>query len=91
MKFQKELLQAVVCNDTDEAELIAEEITDTSRWSVHYRAVFKYQDKFYSATYSIGATEMQDERPFEYDPCMVECPEVVPVERVVTVYEVKEG
>ncbi|UZD72353.1 hypothetical protein [Bacillus siamensis] len=54
---------------------ILEEITDTSRWSIHYRIVFAYQDKFYETTYREGATELQEERPWEYDD-QVECFEV---------------
>lgn len=54
---------------------ILDEIEDTSRWSVHHRIVFEYDGKFYETYYSEGATEMQDERPWEYDE-EVECDEV---------------
>ncbi|MED3792450.1 hypothetical protein P4571_08335 [Niallia alba] len=54
---------------------ILDEITDTSRWSVHHRIIFAYQGKFYETYYSVGATEMQDESPWEYDET-VECAEV---------------
>ena len=54
---------------------ILDEITDTSRWSVHHRIVFKHDDKFYETYYSEGATEMQDESAWEYDD-EVECDEV---------------
>ena len=54
---------------------ILNEITDTSRWSVYHRIVFGYEGKFYETHYSEGATEMQDESPWEYED-EVECDEV---------------
>ena len=54
---------------------IFDEMTDVSRWSIHHRIVFEDGGKFYSAHYSEGATESQDERPWEYDGD-VECSEV---------------
>jgi hypothetical protein len=54
---------------------LLDEITDTSRWSVHHRIIFPYQGRFYEAHYSEGATEIQDESPWEYDET-VECTEV---------------
>ena len=47
---------------------VFDEIVDTSRWSVQHNCVFKDNDgKFYETFYSIGATECQDERPWEYE------------------------
>lgn len=64
---------------TDELDLpysaLLDEITDTSRWSIHHRIIFDYQGKFYQAHYSEGATEMQDESPWEHED-EVECVEV---------------
>ena len=54
---------------------IHDEIVDTGRWSIHHRIVFQDNGKFYSTHYSVGATESQDERPWEYDN-EVECSEV---------------
>lgn len=54
---------------------ISDKIIDTSRWSVLHKIVFEDNGKFYSTTYSVGATEMQDERPWEYQ-TKVECTEV---------------
>lgn len=56
-------------------DAILDEITDTSRWSIHHRIVFSYQGKFWETYYSEGATEMQDESPWEYED-EVECCEV---------------
>jgi len=50
-------------------------IIDSSRWSIQHKIVFAYEDKFYQAYYSKGATEMQDESPWEYEE-EVECIEV---------------
>lgn len=64
------------------------EIIDTTRWSVVYDIVFEHDGKFYRTSYSVGATESQDESPWEYDDD-VNCHEVelkeVTVERWVPV------
>ena len=52
-----------------------DEIVDTGRWNIQHRCVFADGDKFYEAYYSVGATECQDEQPWEYDE-NVECSEV---------------
>jgi hypothetical protein len=92
MKFKKEDLKALVYEDFDSEvwEVIENNIVDTSRWSTIYEMVFKYQDKFYQTGFSRGATESQDESPYEYDGDEIECKEVVQVEKVVKVWTIKE-
>lgn len=74
-------------------ESVQKEIVDTSRWSIMYEQVFSVtQDgvtKFYSTGWSEGATENQDESPYEYEDDEIECTEVVPVEKTITVYVAK--
>jgi hypothetical protein len=71
---------------------VFKEIVDTNRWSIHHRIIFSDKGKFYEAYYSEGATECQDESPWEYDKT-VECTEVelkeVVVKKWVPVEEVK--
>lgn len=44
-----------------------------SRWSVHHELVFKDKDgQCWSTEYRCGATELQDEQPWEYED-KVEC------------------
>lgn len=45
---------------------VLETVLDVSRWSVHKRAVVEKDGKFYEMYFSVGATEMQDEGPFDY-------------------------
>ena len=85
----KELLDLMVGGNTKEwvdvdneqfpvnFEMVQSELVDTSRWSNIHEVVYKDLDsgKFYSSTYSVGATECQDERPWEYDD-EIECTEV---------------
>lgn len=83
-------LRDLASGDTvDGLEEVSNLLTGTSRWAVQYRLVFKDTEtgKFYEANYQRGATESQDERPFEYDGALVECHEVRPVEKTVVVYE----
>lgn len=74
MKFSKEFLLEEL-----EEDPVLEEIFDKRRWSIVYRRVFKFEGRFYETMYSIGATESQDEHPYEYDPDEIECKEVYPI------------
>lgn len=61
---------------------LEDKITGHGRWSVVHEIVFELGGKFYRTTYSIGATEMQDERPWQYEDS-VTCEEVKRVEKVI--------
>lgn len=65
---------------------IEDRITGTGRWTTHHRMIFAHAGHFYSATYSVGSTEMQDEGPWEYEK-EVECTEVHQVEKTIKVWE----
>lgn len=85
MLFKKEDLIDLTCSssilvDGDKLELVEDRLVDSSRWSLHYSLIFRYRDKFYATSYSRGATEMQDESPFDDYDDEIECLEVVPVE-----------
>lgn len=55
---------------------IKDDIIDHQRWSVVHEIIFKDNDgKFYKTHYSEGATESQDESPWECDND-IECTEV---------------
>ena len=54
---------------------IYDKVTDNSRWSIFHDMVFKDNEKYYQTSYSVGATECQDERPWEYED-EIECVEV---------------
>lgn len=84
--FPKETLQDILYGDTDGK--VHDEIVDTSRWSIQHWMVFKADDGLhYAVSYSVGATEQQDETPFEFDPDEIECQRVELVEKVVTEWE----
>ncbi|MNW57758.1 hypothetical protein D3C74_355830 [compost metagenome] len=72
MKFKTSYLK----NELDlPYSAMVDEITDTSRWSVHHKIIFEHDGKFYRAYYSEGATEMQCESPWENED-EVDCDEV---------------
>lgn len=76
----------IIWGDNPDFEILEERQTGSSRWSIHYRTILKRKDgKFFEVKYSKGATECQEERPFEYT--KAEFTEVFPVEKVITVYE----
>ena len=86
MKFTKEFLQDLVSHELD-VEVIKDELIENDRWSLHYSMIFKLDGKFYETYYQRGATEQQDEQPYEYDNNEIDCYEVFPVEKTITIYE----
>jgi len=76
MKFKKEMLQEIVYDDCMFAEMVEDNIIDNTRWSIIHKMVFRYKDRFYQVIYSEGATEQQEEIPFEHAAEEIECPEV---------------
>ena len=88
-KFPAEELRDILYEDSEIGTVIEDEIEDNGRWSICHSLVFKYEDKFYQTSYSVGATEYQDERLWQYDD-EVECVEVEPVETTVIKYKAKK-
>lgn len=73
--------------------VIANEITDTGRWTVHHRLTFRLdgqaENEAWRVNYRTAATEQQDERPWEYDK-EVTATLVRLVEKLVKVWEPAE-
>lgn len=87
MKFTPEfLIDSLYSPDT-----VLDEIVSHGRWTVGHRRIFRHEGKLYQTLYWVGATETQDESPYQYARGLVECPEVQAVEKLVTVYEVVPG
>lgn len=78
--FKRDFMLDVLSNDIENAKVIKDEIYENSRWSIRSELIFKFENKFYSTCYSRGATEQQDESPWECDGEDIECLEVKPVE-----------
>lgn len=88
LDISAEVAREVVYGDgPDDIELIHDRIVDTRRWSIDHEVIVKHDGRFYRDTYSEGATEMQDESPWEYSEPNFR--EVFPVERTIIVYEDK--
>lgn len=88
MNFRKEdLINLVEENYKGEIEVMQIELVDTTRWSIVYSLVLKFKNRFYQTSFTRGATENQDESPFEYEDDEIDCSEVTRVEKTVTVYE----
>jgi hypothetical protein len=90
VKFNKRDLEELLEDDHGDFKKIKCDMVDKTRWSIVNELVFQYKNEFYKTTYSYGATESQDERPFEYDPEEIECEEVYPVQKTITVYVPKK-
>ena len=87
MKLTREEAQDIVYDDNDDWSMVETHIVTNSRWSIIHEGVFEHlpTGKFYQLCWSVGATEQQDESPFEYeDPEPVE---VEQIERLVNVWE----
>jgi len=66
---------------------ISEEIVDHSRWAVGYHIIVQRENdgKFFSSSYKVGATESQDQSPYDYDTPVFK--EVFRVEKTIITYE----
>jgi len=82
MIFTKQSLLDCLYDESEILTKVIDEIDDQSRWSTYHTLVFKTNNegRFYRTGYSVGSTEMQDERPWEYEGDAIECEEVFPVE-----------
>lgn len=86
LNLSREKSREIVCDDSEDFTVINDKIVDQSRWSLLHEIVVQHNDtkKFYKSRYSIAATEMQDELPYQYTyPYWVE---VKPKEVTITIY-----
>lgn len=86
-KFPKEFLLDLLDGCDDGGKTIEDTVYDTRRWSIDHELIFSFEGKYYASCYSVGATEYQDESPWEFEPDEVECTEVQPVSVVTTEYQ----
>ena len=70
--FDKDMMKEII----DSPKVIKDEIIDNTRWSIIHSLIFEHEGRFYRTGYSVGATEYQDEQPFDYYDDGVECWEV---------------
>lgn len=67
-------------------KIVKNELVDNTRWNLVYDLVVEKDGRFFRTSYTTGATEMQDNSPFDYTKT-VEFEEVFPVEKTIVVYE----
>lgn len=87
LTLTKREAQESIWGDLEGFKLVENKITSTSRWSIHYELVIQREldGKYFRDYYTVGATEQQDEGPFEYDE--PDFNEVFPVEKVIVDFE----
>lgn len=66
IKLSKEEMLDIL-EEGDPSVIFRDRIVGISRWSNHHELVFQHRGKLYIAYYHRGATEYQDELPWEYD------------------------
>lgn len=86
VKFPREYMRDLLWGGAEGAKVVEDVLTGTGRWTINHRLTFEQNGVLYQTTYREGATECQDERPWEYV-SEVECVVVRPVEKTVVVYE----
>lgn len=77
----------IIYGYSEDYKVIQDNIVSHGRWSVRHEIVIQRlsDGKYFKDSYSEGATEMQDESPYEYnDP---EFEEVFPIEQVTIIYQ----
>lgn len=91
MEFDTEILKELVFGGSAEGfEVISEDIVETDRWSILYLMIFKTDNRYFSSYFRRGATEYQDESPYDGEGDKVRCIEVFPTEVKVIKYLTKE-
>ena len=83
-KFSKEYLMDVLGLPYE--NYIVNQIYETGRWENFHKLIFEDEGKFWKTTYAVGATEMQDSGPWDYED-QVKCTEVHQVEKLIKVWE----
>jgi len=83
MKFTPEQLEDKMYKS---GGMVEDKIIGHRRWSVTHSLVFEHDGKLYHTNYDAPATENQDCDPWGWRE-EIECPEVVPVQELVTVYK----
>jgi len=80
-------ISEIAWGDNPKFVQLSKDIVDKTRWSIHYRVILQRvsDNKFFETYYSVGATESQDQVPYEDDEMILT--EVFPVEKTITVYE----
>lgn len=87
LKLTGEKARDILYEGDAEFKVIKDKIIENSRWSIlHSLIIQRISDgKFFRDSYSVGATEMQDEGAWEYnEPNFVE---VFEKEKIIKVYE----
>jgi len=67
------------------ADVVRDQIVSHGRWTVGHELIFRRDGKLYRTHYQRGATESQDEGPWEYTNPVI-CTEVIAVEKTVVDY-----
>jgi len=88
LKFTIEDAQDIIFDLNKNFVTIEKQIIEISRWSIRYSIVIQRlsDGKFFKSCYSEGATELQDEQPYEYEDEAI-FKEVFPVEEMIIVYK----
>lgn len=87
--IEKEVAVDLAYGEYDDTifKIISNKIIDVSRWSYRKEIIVKtlIDERFWKSTYSIGATESQDEGPYDYSDPIFE--EVFPEQVMITIYK----
>lgn len=87
LQLSKKDARNLISEDLPGYKVIQDRIVDHGRWTVSHEVVVQRESdgKFFKGGYRRGATESQDEMPFEYDE--PDFAEVEKKEKIIYVYE----
>ena len=87
MKLSVELARGIIDGYETNWDIIEDFIIENDRWSILHRAILYYGEtgEYYETLYRVGATEYQEERPYEGEE-EVTFVEVEPQETTITKY-----
>lgn len=90
LKLTQQEAQNIVNEDHEDFHVIKDDITSTGRWTIYKDAIVKRisDGKLFKTSYSVGATESQDQYAYDYDEPIFK--EVIPKEVVVIKYAWEE-
>jgi len=74
--FSKEFMCEVLDGE-NKTKIIEDKITGNGRWNIFHNLIWQHIDgRVFQCQYSVGATETQEESPWEYEK-EIECTEMV--------------
>jgi len=67
VKIPSQEARDLVYGDSEDGRVLEDKITGVSRWSEQHEVIVEYKGETYRTKYRKGATELQEEGPWDYE------------------------